>query len=1517
MKKLLTSVIAVALMLTLLLGAVACGDDGETFTMNITGIKGVTDPVIDGTAKTVTFTVQNDRDAFPLTDIVFTSDFELAYEAYADKELTQKYEGASVPLKEGDNTFWVKGWVDGIADVYDVFEFRVRRIASAPEIVSFDVVDWQTDYYLYEYLGDLDLTITWSSGDPTVQDLTADMLIGFDTSTAGEKTVTISYNGMTVTKTITVSEPVLSDFEVGSFRTEYLQGDELDLDGAYLNIAGRKVAIVAGMVSGFDASSGGEKTVTITYGGATKTVKVNVTGTGPVIPPGGDDLTLEYFDEQLFRILGNFVKKSDMVNISPVVYPYFKSAGVSKAQVKLLADAALEMPVIDIVQNALEMSSAEVVQYLIVSLLDEDCAEQIVEYLNLCFEIITPQGLSEVAEILIDMANENYVSENGNGFKVLFSLMGSISSSFITEEYDTIAELFDENDELAELFDRYTSPDKDGLISPLGSMKDVVLSNDAIYFATNFLDILREVTSTDRAAIVDLAAIANNIVQAIIDGDDFSTILSGKLEGATYNDIAAQLNTLGDIFDRLNEKFADDAMLRQSAEDIVKGMIAANNTYDNDMLAQSHNLVPVVFALDKVVVSVLQNATAAQLSGLYLDYDALTKADEESRPVDIGRFAVDIAKIVAPAYNALSAEDKATIDEGAATVKNIIGIDLAGMVTWLKEVDATETFTEDAYLEFAQEFFACLGNEIVSEPLSVQQYSPVFVSVGADKDTLAAAAKQVIQVYLSVDGSATQITDLERYAWSFNSAVEGFFEATLTVDGKSAVVSCYAYDETSPSKVKIYDDRFALPGILLMQNASLEEIDWAAMISPVTSYVPTTLIHENGSHFDISADINTFTARYIDTSKEPGVYAAIGSVEHAAFGTIEFPIVYRIVAEPIQSPENITSVSYNLPEVIPQNAQEIVGAEVRIEYAYNLDETYEDISLANISGLDLTTLGTQDITVNIDGLEPYQTSIEVVTEQEARTPKYAYVNVYIDLFTQSALLFTQDADFTSINVSVNINALYSGYDYHDSDLTYADLAGVLEPYGLTASISGMSTAECTKGATATITLTDKDGTVFSTCEFDYKVYSPEADPAEVFGASLYHQYDMVFSEKDIADKEALLDRLIHYSTWSDSYIRFVMTDNSIAYYVNEAELDPEENITNDNELILSQTEFTVELNETYGSLDPNVTYYDLKLTIGYFELNVTIEVIPDWYAIMPTEINIFSVENIVIQDSVIGTEHFSASVEFGNGYETVDIDMEAEANNFTVTADTSQLGYTTVTVTYKGLATTFDIEVISLEQAVCAHDFTKNFMPAPYSSLGIPTGFDEQTLLDQLYCDFWGMQYFSLGSYACSAAEFNETVKDNIYFDELYVEIEDINTSTTGKKSARVWVVGKVGDKTARDLLATIDINVYPSDLAEGTKPVYIFWSGSVSDTSYRFDRSQINDGSYLDLVNVDVALNFSGTPSGTTENMTLSYLKEHYGATIEVVADPEISDQWVIHIETEYAYCDIPNVVIFEDVTA
>ena len=48
---------------------------------------------------------------------------------------------------------------------------------------------------------------------------------------------------------------------------------------------------------------------------------------------------------------------------------------------------------------------------------------------------------------------------------------------------------------------------------------------------------------------------------------------------------------------------------------------------------------------------------------------------------------------------------------------------------------------------------------------------------------------------------------------------------------------------------------------------------------------------------------------------------------------------------------------------------------------------------------------------------------------------------------------------------------------------------------------------------------------------------------------------------------------------------------------------------------------------------------------------------------------------------------------------------------------------------------------------------------------------------------------------------------------------------------------------------------------------------------------------------------------------MTLAQLQQTYEVKIEVVSMPEISDNWVIEITSEYAFCRIPNIVIIEDV--
>lgn len=1499
MKKLLTSMIAVALMLTLLLGAVSCGDDGETFTMNITGINGVTDPVIDSTAKTVTFTVQNDRDAFPLSDIVFSGDFDLAYEAYADKDLTQKYEGASVPLKEGDNTFWVKGWVDGIADVYDVFEFRVRRIASAPSAVSIDVVGWQTDYYLYEYLGDLDLTITWSSGDPTVQDLTADMLIGFDTSTAGEKTVTISYNGMTVEKTIKVAEPALSDFEVGSFRTQYLQGDELDLDGAYLNIAGRKVAIVAGMVSGFDTSTGGEKTVTIAYGGVSKTVAVTVTSTGPVIPPAEEELDIETFTEQFSRILAYFdASPSDIESAVQAFYPFIEATGIGAESLTTLVDkiVANDAPVLDAIAAALSSTADDktTVSNLIDALLGENCVLQLVDTIDYASQILTPEGFTSVSSVLTSLFVEGANPDRGEDVDfmlhfALFDLMGS--SNRVVESFDEIEALFADDAEMAQLFEQYVSPDKDGMLSSAGVTYQLLASNDAIYIATKLLDAIADIAGNDSESIVEIAAFANNIVQAVLS-EDFSALFEGTLEGATFNDMTDNINKLGDIFERVNAYIADDAMLIQAATDLCKGLIGAWNIYGSDTLSSAHLFVPAAFAADKALVDLMQNITTSQITAIFLDLDAMLKSDAEQKSVNEGKFIVRVMQTISPYYNALSADDKSAIDD-AAVVFKALGLDLSGIVSLMKEVAGTESFTDEAYAAVAERFFGYVVNTATRQPLTVNQNSTVFVPVGASKDALAAAAKKVLTVYLDTENGSMEMTDLETYEWTFNSSTEGFFEATLTIDGHSAAVDCYAYDATSPGKVKIFADRYSLIGLFVMQDTALEDYDFASVASIVSQWLPKTLIHEDGSYIDISSDVNTFAVYGVDTTNEPGLYAAIGSLDHEAFGTIEFPIVYRVLASPIDSAENITDVYYDIPEIIPQSAKEIY-ASASVTYGYGMYSQSLPITLGDIDGLDLTALGEQEITVEVDGLAPYRTSIEVVTEEEARYVESA------SIYLSNDALFVQNYDYRdTIEFLLVLRCAYSPYNVYEY-VGYDDLLALLEQFDITLDITGVDTSVCTKSAFADATLTRADGSVLTQYSFKYMVYSPQADPAEVLDCSDSPSY--VFAQKDIASAKAFMDR------WADAHggLEFAMTDGTTIDYADHAD-----------ELAASAT-LQVTVNDHISTSDPHVTYYDAVFTLGYYSFEGTIEVIPDWYATQPTSLDVYAVSDSFVQNSKIDTRHFEASVSFGNGYSRAEIDMQAEANNFVVNENTSMLGDTTVEVTYQGLISSqFEVQIIPLKQAVVVSDATKqNLVWTEYFSYGLPVGYDADTLPDTTYFPVFKLEHLPVHSYNQSVTELNEYLDSCIYFDELYVELADVDTSTPGFKSAELHLVGKVGSDTAYAVLATMHFGIFPNDIETGTVPVQIMFDGNVSGTTV-FNRSEINNGSYLEQVEVAVATNYDTTTGDMpSRSMTLAELQQKYdGVKIEVVSMPEISDNWVIEITSDYAFCRIPNIVIIEEV--
>ena len=137
------------------------------------------------------------------------------------------------------------------------------------------------------------LLVIYSDGSTKEVALTADMLEGFDTSSVGEKQVTITYAGKTAQIAVTVEEapqpepvpeptpePVtVSAVAVTGFDLDYTVGEEFaggTLLVIYADGSTQEVALTADMLEGFDTSSAGEKQVTVTYEGKKAQLTVTV-----------------------------------------------------------------------------------------------------------------------------------------------------------------------------------------------------------------------------------------------------------------------------------------------------------------------------------------------------------------------------------------------------------------------------------------------------------------------------------------------------------------------------------------------------------------------------------------------------------------------------------------------------------------------------------------------------------------------------------------------------------------------------------------------------------------------------------------------------------------------------------------------------------------------------------------------------------------------------------------------------------------------------------------------------------------------------------------------------------------------------------------------------------------------------------------------------------------------------------------------------------------------------------------
>lgn len=134
------------------------------------------------------------------------------------------------------------------------------------------LTDIKTNYYVGDSMESTEIKIKVTYENQTSEEITItkDMISGFDTSTAGNKKITITYKEKSVEASYTVTAVKATKFAVNqTLKATYYTGDEFEqnitLSVTYNNgTIKNSIPLESSMISGFDTSEPGDKKFTIT-----------------------------------------------------------------------------------------------------------------------------------------------------------------------------------------------------------------------------------------------------------------------------------------------------------------------------------------------------------------------------------------------------------------------------------------------------------------------------------------------------------------------------------------------------------------------------------------------------------------------------------------------------------------------------------------------------------------------------------------------------------------------------------------------------------------------------------------------------------------------------------------------------------------------------------------------------------------------------------------------------------------------------------------------------------------------------------------------------------------------------------------------------------------------------------------------------------------------------------------------------------------------------------------------------
>lgn len=161
------------------------------------------------------------------------------------------------------------------------------KIVQVATISSISIISLpkKTKYYLNDELdiSGIILEATYDNATKKIETITKGAITGFDSSTAGTKTLTITVSGKTATYQVTINAVTLTSIEIktAATKTNYYIGEILDIsglviEGTYSNGTKKIETVTSGSITGFDSSVIGTKTLNASFEGKTITFDITV-----------------------------------------------------------------------------------------------------------------------------------------------------------------------------------------------------------------------------------------------------------------------------------------------------------------------------------------------------------------------------------------------------------------------------------------------------------------------------------------------------------------------------------------------------------------------------------------------------------------------------------------------------------------------------------------------------------------------------------------------------------------------------------------------------------------------------------------------------------------------------------------------------------------------------------------------------------------------------------------------------------------------------------------------------------------------------------------------------------------------------------------------------------------------------------------------------------------------------------------------------------------------------------------